>query len=178
MRVHRFMGCFPETWMLPRHTSLRHFGACASPMAHRVSAEVGPQGPREVHGSWYCVHTVSPQPLPLPHSVPMARKAYCSLKMLSFPRLLCVSQHYSSTRETLTLTACLMTSDPLSKSSSDTPICAGLGVGGSGSLSSLSSNRTWWDLALTAGVGVTCLYESSPAGQIVAAQQVSGSINE
>lgn len=105
-------------------------------MAHRVSAEVGPQGPCEVHGSgegpWYCVHMASPHPLPLPHSVPTARKAYCSLKMLSFPRLLCVSQHYSPTRETLTLTACLMTSDPLSKSSSDTPIRAGSGVGEAG----------------------------------------------
>ena len=126
----------------------------------------GPQGPREVHGSeegpWYCVHTASPHPLPLPHSVATAWKAYCSLKMLSPPGF-CAFPSTVPRPGRPSLSWPVWWHRPtvqiqLRHSHSCWP--------GAGHSRLWAPAGTWWDLALTAGVGVIHLCESSPAGQI------------
>lgn len=95
--------------MLPFHNfSLRFFSAYTSPPHPHphIRGECGGgltstpliQGPGRAPGTVF----TGPAPPPLPHGVPPAQKARCSLKMFSFPKLLCFSRHYSPIREILT----------------------------------------------------------------------------
>lgn len=155
------MGCFPKTWMLPCYTSLRPFSACASPMAHRV-----PRDPTRFMDPRRGPGTVStwpaPTPCPFPTVYPRPGKPIvlwkCFLTQASvlFPALFPNQgdPHSHGLSDDI---------DSLSKSSSDTPTRAGRGAGHS---RLWAPAGTWWDLALTAGVGVIHLCESSPAGQI------------
>lgn len=133
MRVHRFMGCFPKTRMLPRHTSLRPFSACALPMTHRVPRDpTRLMDPRRGPGT---MSTPPPAPSPQcthgPESLLFSENAFFPHASVLFPALFPDEgdPHLHGLSDDI---------DPLSKSSSDTPTLAGRGRGRGGQATLLS----------------------------------------